>query len=90
MELIIEPYKPERDAASITAMLCENEQFNMFQQSNKMLSEGIFVARYKDLTVAFLSFDGFKRRALTKIFVNEEWVLVPHLWQRRIKYFLKT
>ncbi|MBY3626748.1 GNAT family N-acetyltransferase [Acinetobacter sp. CUI P1] len=73
MELIIEPYKPERDAASITAMLCENEQFNMFQQSNKMLSEGIFVARYKDLTVAFLSFDGFKRRALTTIFVNEEY-----------------
>lgn len=73
MELIIEPYKPERDAASTTAMLCENEQFNMFQQSNKMLSEGIFVARYKDLTVAFLSFDGFKRRALTTIFVNEEY-----------------
>lgn len=73
MELIIEPYKPERDAASIIAMLCENEQFNVFQQSNKMLSEGIFVARYNDLTVAFLSFDDFKRRVLTTIFVNEEY-----------------
>ncbi|WP_339265376.1 GNAT family N-acetyltransferase [Paenibacillus sp. FSL R5-0470] len=72
-QLKIEPYKPERDEASIIAMLCENEQFNMFQQSNKMLSDGIFVVRYNDLTVGFLSFDGFKRRALTTIFVNEEY-----------------
>lgn len=72
-QLKIEPYKPERDEASITAMLCENEQFNVFQQSNKMLSDGIFVARYNDLTVGFLSFDGFKRRALTTLFVNKEY-----------------
>jgi ribosomal protein S18 acetylase RimI-like enzyme len=71
--LIIEPYKPERDKASITAMLCGKEQFNVFQQSDKMLSDGIFVARYNDFTVAFLSFDGFKRRALTTIFVNKEY-----------------
>jgi ribosomal protein S18 acetylase RimI-like enzyme len=71
--LIIEPYKPERDNASITAMLCGNEQFNVFQQSDKILSDGIFVARYNDLTVAFLSFDGFRRRSLTTIFVNQEY-----------------
>jgi ribosomal protein S18 acetylase RimI-like enzyme len=72
-QLKIEPYKPERDKASITAMLCGNKQFNMFQQSDNMLSDGIFVARSNDLTVAFLSFDGFKRRALTTIFVNKEY-----------------
>lgn len=72
-QLIIEPYKPERDEASITAMLCKNEQFNVSQQSNEMLSDDIFVARYNDLTEGFLSFGGFKRSALTSMFVNEEY-----------------
>jgi len=63
--LIIELYIPERDKASITAMLCENERVNVFQQSDKTLSDAIFVARYNDVTVAFLSFDGFRRRAMS-------------------------
>lgn len=71
--LIIEPYIPERDNASITAMLCENEQVNVFQQNDKMLSDAIFVARYNDVTVAFLSFDGFRRRAMTTIFVSKDY-----------------
>lgn len=71
--LIIEPFKLERDKTSISSMLCGNEQFGMFFNRDKMLSDGIFVARYKDITVAFLSFDDFRRRALMTIFVNKEY-----------------
>jgi ribosomal protein S18 acetylase RimI-like enzyme len=72
--LLIEPYKPERDKAAIKAMFCGNEQFDeMFQKSEKMFSDGIFVARYNGVTVAFLSLDGFKRKAETTIFVSKEF-----------------
>jgi ribosomal protein S18 acetylase RimI-like enzyme len=72
--LLIEPYKPERDKAAIRAMLCGNEQFDeMFQESERIFSDGIFVARYNGVTVAFLSFDGFKRKAETTLFVNKEY-----------------
>jgi ribosomal protein S18 acetylase RimI-like enzyme len=72
--LLIESYKPERDKAAITAMLFGSEQFDeLFQNSEGNYSDGIFVARYNGLTVAFLSFDGFRRRALTTIFVSKEY-----------------
>lgn len=70
---IVEPYIPERDKASITTMLDENEHLSMFQHSDRQFPEGIFVARHNGSTVAFLSFDGFRRRALTTIFVGEEY-----------------
>lgn len=69
--VIIEPYKPERDKASITAMLFGNEPFTVFKQSHKY--DGRFVARYNDVPVAFLSIDNLKRRALTTIFVSKEY-----------------
>lgn len=37
------------------AMLCGNEQFNVFQQS-EIFTEGTLVGRYNGLTVAFLSY----------------------------------
>ncbi|GIP36523.1 GNAT family N-acetyltransferase [Paenibacillus sp. J2TS4] len=72
--LIIEPYKPERDKAAIRALLCGNEPFDeMFQKSERMFSGGLFVARYNGVTAAFLSIDGFKRKAETTIFVSKEY-----------------
>jgi len=72
--LLIELYIPERDKAAISAMLCGNEQFDeMFQKSERMLSDSIFVARYNGVTVAFLSIDGFKRKAETTIFVSKDY-----------------
>lgn len=73
--LIIEPYEPERDKAAIRVMLlCGNEQLEeMFQKSEKKFHEGIFVARYNGDTVGFLSFDGFKRKTETTIFVSKEY-----------------
>ncbi|WP_152393014.1 GNAT family N-acetyltransferase [Paenibacillus guangzhouensis] len=55
-------------------MLFGSEQFDeIFQNSEGNYSDGIFVARYNGSTVAFLSFDGFRRRALTTIFVSKEF-----------------
>lgn len=72
--LIIEPYLPERDQAAIRAMLSGSEQFDkMFRDSERIFSEGIFVARYSGVTAGFLSFSGFKRATVTTIFVNEEY-----------------
>ncbi|WP_369011135.1 N-acetyltransferase family protein [Paenibacillus sp. MER TA 81-3] len=36
-------------------------------------SDSIFVARYNGVIVAFLSFDGLKRKAETTIFVSKEY-----------------
>ncbi|WP_438351024.1 GNAT family N-acetyltransferase [Paenibacillus sp. FA6] len=73
-KLLIEPYIPERDKVGIRAMLCGKEQFDeMFQKSERMFSDGIFVVRYNGVTVAFLSIDGFKRKAETTIFVSKEY-----------------
>ncbi len=72
--LIIESYQPERDKEAISAMLREDKQFDgMFQKSEQVFSDGIFVARYDGNTVAFLSFDGFKRKVETTIFVSREY-----------------
>ncbi|MCE5173327.1 GNAT family N-acetyltransferase [Paenibacillus profundus] len=72
--LIIEPYNPKRDKTAISAMLCGNEQFDeMFQESERVFSDGILVARYNGVTVAFLSFDGFQRATDTTIYVSKEY-----------------
>lgn len=72
--LLVEPYLPERDKAAIKAMLYGNEQFDdMFQASERTFPDGIFVARSNGATVGFLSFDGFKRKAETTIFVSMEY-----------------
>jgi len=71
--LSIEPYKAVRDKASITAMLCGEALSSVFQPSGKGVTDGVFVARYNGETVAFLSFDGYKRRALTTIYVNKAY-----------------
>jgi ribosomal protein S18 acetylase RimI-like enzyme len=73
--LIIEPYNPERDKAAIRVMLlCGNERFDeMFQVSEKKCHDGIHSARYNGVTVGFLSFDGFKRKAETTIFVSKAY-----------------
>jgi len=71
--LLIEPYKPERDKAAIRAMLCGNEQYKYFQESERIFSDGILVAHYNGVTVGFLSFNGFKRATVTMIFVSKEY-----------------
>lgn len=72
--LIIEPYKPERDKTAIRAMLRGNGQFDeMFQESEENFHGGIFVARYNGVTVGFLSFSAFKRQTVTTIFVSKEY-----------------
>jgi hypothetical protein len=59
--LIIEPYKPERDISSIQAMLFGDEYFKeKFRETEINFPEGIFVACYNNVTVGFLSFSGFK------------------------------
>ncbi|WP_199616370.1 GNAT family N-acetyltransferase [Paenibacillus alkalitolerans] len=72
--LIIEPYKPERDKIAIRAMLRGNGHFDeMFQESEENFHGGIFVARYNGVTVGFLSFSAFKRQTVTTIFVSKEY-----------------
>ncbi|MEF3308710.1 GNAT family N-acetyltransferase [Paenibacillus sp. GYB004] len=72
--LILEFYRRERDQAAIRAMLRGNEQFDeMFQNNEKIFSDGIIVARYSGVTAGFLSFGAFKRATMTTIFVHEEY-----------------
>ncbi|MGG3305985.1 GNAT family N-acetyltransferase [Paenibacillus lautus] len=73
--LIIEPYKPERDISAIQAMLFKDEYFKeKFLETEINFPEGIFVACYNNVTVGFLSFSGFKGRGTEMtIFVRKEY-----------------
>lgn len=73
--LIIKAYEPERDKTAIKAMMCEDEYFDgIFQENEKNFQEGIFIARYNELTVGFLSFNSFKGRGTeTTVFVSKEY-----------------
>jgi ribosomal protein S18 acetylase RimI-like enzyme len=73
-DLIIEPYNPERDKTLILVMLNENEQYDeMFRESEENLHGRIIVARYKGVTVGFLSFGPIKRQTVTTVFVRNEF-----------------
>ncbi|REK76807.1 GNAT family N-acetyltransferase [Paenibacillus paeoniae] len=74
VNILIEPYLPERDKPSIQSMLHVHEPFDdMFLKSERMFAEGIFVVRYNGNVVAFLSMDGIKRKAETTIFVHDKY-----------------
>ncbi|MFE5318320.1 GNAT family N-acetyltransferase [Paenibacillus sp. NPDC056579] len=74
--ITIDAYKPERDKAAIRIMLSGDEYFGeTFQENEANFQDGIFVARYNDLTIGFLSLNNYKRGrgAGTTIFVSEEY-----------------
>ncbi|WIV21198.1 GNAT family N-acetyltransferase [Paenibacillus polygoni] len=72
-DLVIELYNPERDRTLIKAMLNGNEQYDEIFRANEGDFQGnIIVARYKGVTVGFLSFGPFRRQTVTTIFIRHE------------------
>lgn len=72
-DLVIEFYNNERDRTLIKAMLNGNEQYDEIFRANEGDFQGnIIVARYKGVTVGFLSFGPFRRQTVTTIFIRNE------------------
>lgn len=73
-QLIIEVYSPERDKAYILSMLHEDRHFlAIFVQNERNYSEGLYVARYGDVTAGFLSLNGLKRGTSTTVYVSRPY-----------------
>lgn len=73
-DVIVESYQEEKDKVAVERILTGSPYFEAFYYKHaKLHSDNIFVARYEDSVVGFLSFGGFYKQTDTVIFVDEKY-----------------